>query len=372
METGKSRIAKVLAGEIPDRVPLDIGGINNTTMHWKIEQAMKEILGLPYKEPNIHAIDQQVVIPDDSLLEHFEADTRCLYIDEDKPWRKDDKGVFYDQWGIGRVFDGTYYTMTHHPLGGKPLREALDSYEWPDPYSEARIAGLEERAKSYDGKYCLILEGMREVGFGTPSWMRGMSDFYMDLAAEPDAAGEFLDKYADWAIKVVQFALSKIGKYVDIVKIGDDLGTQSSLIISPDMYREMVKPRQARVVEAIKNRGPKVLLHSCGAVRPIIDDFIDIGLCGLNPVQISASGMIPAELKEEFGDRIVFWGGGIDTQIVLPKGTPEEVKAEVKKNMNIFKEHGRYVFAPVHNIQHDVPVRNVIAMYEAYLENRDY
>jgi uroporphyrinogen decarboxylase len=194
----------------------------------------------------------------------------------------------------------------------------------------------------------------------------------MDLAAEPEAAGEFLDMYADWAIKVVQFALSKIGKYVDIVKIGDDLGMQSSLIISPQMYREMVKPRQARVVEAIKNMGPKVLLHSCGAVRPIIDDFIDIGLCGLNPVQISAVGMIPAELKAEFGDRIVFWGGGIDTQIVLPKGTPEEVKAEVKKNMNIFKEHGRYVFAPVHNIQHDVPVRNVIAMYEAYLENRDY
>ena len=372
MATGRQRVNTVLSGGIPDRVPLDLGGINNSTMHTAVERKLKRYLGLPATEEEIIARDQQVVLVDEKILEHFEVDTRCLYVDEERPWREGEGGVFYDQWEIGRIFDGTYYTMREHPLAGRSLKEALDSYTWPNPYSEERLRGLEERAKAYGDRYCLILEGFREVSFGLPSWIRGMTDFYMDLAADPLMVGEFLDRLTDWNIKLIGFVLGRLGKYVDIVKIGDDLGTQASLIISPDMYREHIKPRHARIVRAAKQQGHKVLLHSCGAVRPLIPDFIEIGIDAINPVQISAAGMEPAGLKRDFGGKIVFWGGGIDTQIVLPKGSVAEIKAEVKKNLDIFKKGGGYVFAQVHNIQPDVPAENVVAMLEAYRENRDY
>lgn len=362
----------VLSGGLPDRVPLDIGGINNSTMHWKVEKGLCEALGFPYEESRIVAVDQQVVVPDERILGYFGADTRCLYVREAFPWRRGDDGVFYDQWGIGRTFDGQYYTMCRHPLEGLSPREALDACRWPDPRAESRIAGLEERAKSYDGRYCLILEGFREASFGLPSWIRGMTDFYMDLAADPVFAHEFLDRVLEWNLGVMHYVMERLGGYVDVFKFADDLGTQSSLMISPEMYREFIKPRHAKIVSEMKKYGVRVLFHSCGAVRPLIPDFIEIGIDALNPVQISAAGMDPAGLKRDFGGAITFWGGGIDTQETLPRSTPEQVKAEIGRNMECFKKGGGYVFAQVHNIQPDVPTENVIAMFEAYRENRGY
>ncbi|ORC31185.1 hypothetical protein B4O97_17385 [Marispirochaeta aestuarii] len=372
MSDGKRRIQKVFSGDLPDRVPLDIGGINNSTMHWKIEKKLCEALGFPCAGNNIIAVDQQVVVPDERILEYFGADTRTIYIRESGPWKEGGDGLFYDQWGIGRVFDGQYYTMKTHPLRVDNPREALSLYQWPDPRSEYRVAGLEERISSYAGRYTLVLEGLREVCFGLPSWIRGITDFYMDLVTDPVFSHEFLDRVLEWNLEVLRFVMDRIGDSIDVVKFADDLGTQESLLISPDTYREFIKPRHARYVEEIKKYGCRVLLHSCGAVRPLIEDFIEIGIDALNPVQISAAGMDPGELKEEYGGRIVFWGGGIDTQAVLPAVTPDKVREEVRRNMEIFKKGGGYIFAQVHNIQPDVPVENVIAMYEAYREHSQY
>ena len=183
----------------------------------------------------------------------------------------------------------------------------------------------------------------------------------------------FLDRMLDFQLELTSFLLERIGQYVDIVKVGDDLGTQQNLIISPRTYRKFIKPRQAILYKHIKEKGNcKLLLHSCGAIRKIIPDLIEIGVDALNPVQITAEGMEPASLKKEFGDKITFWGGGIDTQHVLPTGSPKEVRAEVKKNLEIFKDGGGYVFAQVHNIMPEVPVENVVAMYEAYQEFASY
>ncbi len=369
--TGRERVLRVLNGEIPDRVPLDLGGINNSTMHWKVERDLCGLLGFPYAGSLIVATDQQVVVPDERILRHYGVDTRCLYIREAFPWREEG-GVFYDQWGIGRVFDGEYYSMRVHPLAGMTPREALDACRWPDPRAEARIEGLAERAESYGGEHCLILEGFREACFGLPSWIRGMTDFYMDLAGDPVFAHEFLDRVLEWNLQVMHFVMGRLGKYVDVFKFSDDLGTQASLLISPEMYREFIKPRQARIVREMKGYGVKVLFHSCGAVRPLIPDLIEIGIDALNPVQISARGMDPRGLKDDFGDKIVFWGGGIDTQESLPRLGPEQVKEEVRKNLEILGRGGGFVFAQVHNIQPDVPAENVDAMLEAFRERRDY
>jgi uroporphyrinogen decarboxylase len=152
------------------------------------------------------------------------------------------------------------------------------------------------------------------------------------------------------------------------------MGTQTSLLISPETYRQHVKPRQAKLYAHMKRKCPnaKLLLHACGAIRPLLGDLIEIGVDAINPVQISAAGMDPKELKNEFGSKLTFWGGGVDTQQVLQFATPPEVKKEVKKNMEIFKKNGGFVFTQVHNIMPGVPIENVIAMYEAYAENAAY
>jgi uroporphyrinogen decarboxylase len=156
-----------------------------------------------------------------------------------------------------------------------------------------------------------------------------------------------------------------VGSNVDVVEWGDDVAIQDSLMFSPDMYRKYIKPHHCRMIRAIKSRtDAKVLYHSCGAVLPLIDDFIEIGVDALNPVQVSARGMDPQVLKERFGDRITFWGG-IDTHHILPNGSPQDVREEVQRIVRVLGKGGGYVLASVHNIQNDVPPENVVEMLQA-------
>ncbi len=154
---------------------------------------------------------------------------------------------------------------------------------------------------------------------------------------------------------------------LDVISIGDDYGTQISQIISPGMFRKLIKPRQKVLFRRIKQMAPRarLFLHSCGNVRPLLPDFIELGVDILNPVHTRAAGMDPGALKRDFGKDIVFWGGGVDTQEVLPRGTPGEVKEDVRRNLEVLAPGGGFVFNTVHNIQADVPPANVIAMWEA-------
>ncbi len=373
--SSKQRVLKSLSLGEPDRVPLDIGSTNNTTMHAEIEKKLCEYLGFRYEGSEIKSWNQQVVIPDERILKYFGADARSIYISEMKPLEEQSDGTLIDQWGLGHKLDscGAYYTMYFHPLAKASSIDDLDRYKWPDPYSEARLTGLEERACSLGNEYCLVLEGLRETNFGLASWLRGIPEFYMDLAVNKEFAHALLDRLLDFQIKLTDFIFDKIGEYIDVIKLADDLATQQSLIISPETYREFVKPRQKILYQHIKKKkNCFILFHCCGAMRDIIPDLIEIGVDAINPVQISAAGMVPGNLKEDFGNRISFWGGGIDTQKMLPKGTPDEVKEEVKRNIEAFKPGGGYIFAPVHNITYDVPIENVIAMYETYQKYASY
>jgi uroporphyrinogen decarboxylase len=195
----------------------------------------------------------------------------------------------------------------------------------------------------------------------------------MDLADDSPVVDVLLDKVTQHQIDVIDYILGRFGKNIDIVRIGDDIGSQDSLLISPNAYRTKVKPRHARIVSAIKNKADcKVVIHSDGAIREILPDFIEIGIDGVNPVQPSCSGMDPKGLKKDFGRQLVFWGGGVDTQQILCHASPEEVKRVVKESIEIFKPGGGYVFAQVHNIQPDVPIENILAMYEAFHDNASY
>ncbi len=196
----------------------------------------------------------------------------------------------------------------------------------------------------------------------------------MMMATDPDLAGVLFDKMLELKLSFWEMALPALGNVVDIVTYADDYGTQQSQLISPRMFRKLLKPRIEVLFARIKQLAPHVkqFFHSCGNVRPLIPDYIEIGTDILNPVHIRATGMDPVELKRDFGKDIVFWGGGVDTQDVLPYGTPEQVKDDVRRNIEALAPGGGFVFNTVHNIQADVAPQNLIAMYEALAEYGSY
>lgn len=371
--TSKERVMAALNHEEADRVPLDIGGINNSTMHEQIEKALKEKLGLKDNGTVIKAVQQGVVVPDDSVVEYFGGDTCSLYINESRPWKDNGDGTFTDMWGVGQKLnpDGYYYNMCFHPMEHVEEPEELEAYTFLPP-TEYMVEGLAERAEAHKDK-CCILEGLREPMFGLPSWLRGNQNYYMDLLANEELSDALHEKILAYYLELIDFIMVRIGDKVDIVKVADDLGAQDALLMSPETYRARVKPYQERLYSYIKKKyNKKLLLHCCGAIEPIIGDLIEIGVDALNPVQISARGMEPEMLKKKYGNNITFWGGGVDTQSCLNLGTAEEVKEQVKTNLEIFKPGGGYVFSQVHNIQPGVPLENILAMYEVFRENSQY
>jgi uroporphyrinogen decarboxylase len=197
--------------------------------------------------------------------------------------------------------------------------------------------------------------------------MRGYAASLEDLIVAPDFVEAFLERYLDFWTRLTKAALQALGGLVDLAMVGDDLGTQQGPLLSPALYRRLIKPFHARMVQTIKRFGKPVLLHSCGSVAAFIPDLIDAGFDALNPVQVSARDMDSARLKREFGAQLTFWGG-IDTQRVLPRGTPAEVRDEVRRRIADLGPGGGYVLAAVHNIQAEVPVENIVAMWEAARE----
>lgn len=371
--TSKERVMAALNHEEADRVPLDIGGFNNTCMHQLIEEEIKNKLGLENHGYLVKARSQGIVVPDQSIVDYFGVDTCSIYINETKEWTANPDGTFTDMWGIGYKInpDGYYYNRITHPLEEIEDIEDLDSYVLPDP-TPYMLEGLSERLDMNKDK-CCILEGLEEPMFGMPSWLRRNENWYMDLLADEDLCDALLKKLMEFYKKLIKYIMDPLGDRIDIIKIADDLGTQNSLLLSPKTYRERIKPFHAELVSYIKNNyHKKVILHSCGAIRPLIEDLIEVGIDAINPVQISAKGMDPQELKNEFGERITFWGGGVDTQHTLNFGNPDEVRSMVRKNINIFKQGGGYVFCQVHNIQPGVPYENIMAMYDEYYKNCNY
>ncbi len=193
------------------------------------------------------------------------------------------------------------------------------------------------------------------------------------LAADPDYVLAFYGRKVENMLTNLELYAQAVGDNIDIFRRGEDYGTQKGMMISPNMFNEMIAPYYKRVFDWIhKNTSWKIFYHSCGAISPIIGTLIECGIDILNPVQTTAVGMDPARLKAEFGEAITFWGGGIDTQSVLPYGSTEEVRAQVRERMQIFGPGGGFVFTPVHNIQEQVPVEHLLAMYETVQEYGQY
>jgi uroporphyrinogen decarboxylase len=265
--------------------------------------------------------------------------------------------------------------MYHHPLKGISADD-VEKTRWPNPLDPARVKGLKEDAKKIQEAGFPVMMG-NPFGAGVFEmvlWLQGFEDGFTNLIADRRLTHKLLDKMMDLKLKFWDLYLTEVGEYVDVVIDGDDVGIQESPMLSRAMYREYVLPRVKTIYSFIKKKAPNVFIffHSCGSIYDILPDILETGADILNPVQVSAAKMDTARLKKEFGDRLVFWGGGADTQEILPHGTPHEVKEEVRRRIGDLAPGGGFVFNTVHNIQHDVPPENIIAMWEAVREYGKY
>lgn len=248
--------------------------------------------------------------------------------------------------------------MTEHDIGY--WKNAVDSLEHDD---KAVVAGFGGTAL---GDIALV----PAVGMKNPKGIRGVAEWYMSTIAREDFIIELFDRQTDIAIENLKRLNRALGKRIDVAFIcGTDFGTQNSTFCSPETYTRVWMPFYRKVNDWIHNNtGWKTFKHSCGAIEPLMELFIESGFDIINPVQINAEGMDPAMLKRKYGSRIVFWGGGVDTQGVFAFGTPDQVKEQVKIQCSILNDNGGFVFNTVHNIQANVPFENVVAMLEALRE----
>lgn len=378
----RERVRLALNHEQPDRVPFDLGGTGLSNIHLDAYRNLRRHMGMPRVEVQVLAMAEQLAVVDEDVARRLKTDARLIQPSTLSAFRyvfrdEDAYEAYTDEWGIGwrKPKDGGfYYDMYQHPLAGADSLDEMRRYPFPDPVNDQRFTTLREQAEAVraEGKAAVLAgpcAGIAEVY----SWLRGYEDYYIDLAVNQEAVAYMLDRLVEFKCAFWERALREVGDMVDVVIEADDLAGQHALLLSPETYRSLIKPRHRRLFSFIKDQAPvKVFFHSCGGVRPILGDFIDAGIDILNPVQVSAAGMDLHALKEDFGRDVVFWGGGVDTQGVLGSATPEQVKEDVRRNIEALAPGGGYVFAAVHAIQANVPAENIIAMWEAWQEYGAY
>lgn len=381
--TSRERIITTLNHKEPDRVPVDLASTQVTGISVIAYKKLRRFLGLPPKEPQICDAIQQICLPDDDIMEKFGVDVKGLWpLMNANDFEDKDDGDYLshiDEWGLGYRFnknEGLWYDLYKSPMAAETMSaEYLDNYPWPKGGERRRVAGLREQAIAFhDAGYAVFLKSVCAGILEMAIRLRGMENALVDLLIDKENAGRLLDKILQVKLDYWETALNELGDVVDVIAEADDFGTQTSQLISAATFREMIKPRQSELIAFMRKKAPNahIFFHSCGNVRELLPDFIEMGIDILNPVHITATGMDPAGLKKDFGQDIVFWGGGIDTQNTLPHGTPEQVRDEVRRNIEVFAPGGGFVFNTIHNIQADVPPENIVAMYEAVAEFGKY
>ncbi len=381
--TSRQRVLAALNHKEPDRVPIDLGGFQ-TGIHKKAYESLLKHLDL-HDDITIMDPVQQLAKPCDELLQRFHVDVRYVIahgpdsfqgrIEENRRngrlWHdlKDEFGVVWSMPDDQQL----YMDISHHPLANATIDDIAD-YPFPDGGDRSRFSGVREQAAQLRKETSYALStGIGGVVYEFCWYMRGLEQWFTDTIENPTFCEALLDKTLQFWLNYYTGFMAEVGDLVDVVMIGDDLAGQFGPLFSPTFYRKVVKPRQKKLVQHIKSMTQaKIWYHTCGSCIPLIPDLIDNGVDILNPVQISAAEMDPRELKKQFGSQLVFWGGGIDAQHILPFATPAEIKLEVRKNLELFKPGGGYIFNNVHNIQAGVPTENIVALFDAAYDNGFY
>jgi uroporphyrinogen decarboxylase len=392
--TSRERIVAALQHRQPDRIPVDLGASESSGIMGIAYNRLTDHLGID-GPTQIYDIGQMIAKVKEPVLDEVGADAMALLIEPRrwKPWALQDgspcqipAGLEIEKrdggWVIPRD-DGTpaaycpdggyYFDPVNPPLADADCPDDIEagidhlvSFDWPDYMDETyHDLACKARCLHEETDRCIVGNLWVHV-FAAGQILRGFANFMMDLAGDKSLAHHLMGRLVDcYAPRVAKY-IEAVGEHVDVIQVNDDLGTQNGPQISPELYREMVKTYHRRLWEMIKRLSDKpLLLHSCGSLYDLIPDLIELGVDAINPVQVSAAKMDGALLKREYGKDLAFWGGGCDTQQVLDRATPERVKDEVRHRVDQFAEDGGFVFCQVHNIQHDVPPENVMAMYEA-------
>ena len=385
----RERILTALRHQEPDRVPIDLGGMRSTGITALAYRRLKEHLGITEGDIYVYDTGQQLAVVEPSILNLFGVDVVPLDLDQLRGWQPytlpdgyparivagfttetaPDGSVYQLEDGrrvCCRPSSGLYFDRIYHPLAEATTPADLEPFPLRS-YSDDELILLRDRARYlYQNTDYAIVGSFGGSILETGQGLRGWERFMIDLARGGSFLEAFLEKLTEVHLANLARYLDAVGPYIQIIAMVDDLGTQHGLQISPRMYRRWIKPCHTRIYGYVRQHYPQVyvFLHSCGGIYPLIPDLIEAGVQILNPVQISAAGMDPVRLKREFGADLTFWGGGCDTQHTLPRSTPAEVAAEVKRLLDIFAPGGGYVFNQVHNIQADVPPENIVAMLE--------
>jgi len=381
--TSRERVCAALNHEEPDRVPIVIGASNTTGIKTGAYRGLKKYLEYTAEDRWIYDWPELgTAYIDEEVLARLHSDVRGVFDRfPEEVYKKNrarlEHAPFIDDWGSGQIeVEPGAWMPGLHPLAKAKALDDIEKYtHWPDMDDPFRVAHVREHAK-------ILFENSEYAVMATP-WllfplerafaMQGMVIFLMNLSLDPDFAVALLMKISGYCKKLMKHFLEALGKYVDIICIGDDLGTQTSLLISPEMYRKLIKPVHADYISFIKqNTGAKLFFHTDGDVFDLIGDFIEIGVDILNPVQTSAGRMADLEgLKKHYGREIVFCGA-VDTQHILPEGTPEEVSREVQRVIRALGQGGGYIAAAVHTIMDEVPPANILAMADAVVQYGNY
>lgn len=411
--TSRERVMAAVNHKQPDYVPLDLGATPSSGISAIAYNSLKKHLGMIGGHTKIYDVVQQVVYPEQEILDRFGVDVIDIgrvFNDREEDWYDvklaDGSTGQYPSWfhpqkqenGDWLVYDSEHTLIAKMPVGATFFDQTYFPYleDYPDDYSDLdhqmgkvlwsalvhspwdhagdenfyqtlrqKVLALREQTD----KALMITCGCNLFEWGT--FLRRMDNFLMDIYADPEHVRELVEQLMIRHLETLKKVCDSVGDIVDILRFGDDLGMDTGMFMSQEKYRDLFKPYHTKLNEYVhKHSNMKTFLHSCGSIYPIIGDLIDAGYDILNPVQTSARQMDPGTLKREFGKDITFWGGGCNTRTVLNRSTPEEVYTYTRRMIDIFAPDGGFVFNQEHNIMPDVPPENILAMYRAVADAR--
>ncbi|MBN2011925.1 methyltransferase [candidate division KSB1 bacterium] len=406
--TSKERVLAAVNHQQSDRVPIDFGGHRSSGIMAIAYAKLKKYLGIHSGDIYVYDFVQQLAIVEPDVLDVLEIDVTEMgrgYMHNANEWqdwtlpdgtpckipgyihveKRGDDWILFSENGteVGIQKKGClYFEQTHFPMIERAiqdddfsdLKEILKNLMWSTPHPGGHLP-LDAEGLKQLATYAKALRESSDraiVGlfggnlFEVPQWLYRIDNYMMNMALYPEAVYRLSEMLTDIYLANLEKWLGAVGKYIDIVLFGDDLGGQKGPLISPVMYREFYKPFHKKMWQRAKELADvKINLHSCGAIEPFLDDLIDAGLDIINPVQIACTGMDAESLKRKYGDRMCFWGGGCDTQHILPMGTTQAVADHVRKQVSTFKPGGGFVFQQVHNIMVNVPPENIVTMFKS-------
>ncbi len=405
----KERVLSALSHEETDKIPIDFSGHRSSGISAIAYARLRNYLKLPEKPIRIYDMVQQLAVVDEDILDLFGVDTIELgrgFLSDDKDWKpwllpdgtdcqipyylnieqNGEDWILYNDSGLELCIQKKgclYFEQTHYPL----MERGIENDDFSDlsdnfrnsmwaavphpgahlPLDQKGLQELSDKAAALRANTDKAIIGLFGGSlFETPQGLYRMDNYLLDIHMYPDKVDQLSSELCSIHIENLEKWLGAVGPYIDIVLFGDDLGGQGGPLIGPETYRRFYKPFHQKLWNRAKELAHvKTLLHCCGGIYELLPDMIEAGIDAINPVQISCSGMDPQRLKKEFGHEITFWGGGCNTQQILPNAKSDEIEKHVKELVHIFRPNGGFVFQQVHNILANVPPENVVSMFNA-------